>query len=189
MKGFSLMEVLIAMSVAVVAGVLLMGMWVQNNNVFYKEQAVSSQQVNVNDVSDQISLSIRSAASVATSLSHNSVLYTTGLEALVLTIPSIDANQKVIEDTFDHIIIAKDSQNTKVLKKFVVPNGASNRKSENKVLTTKLSEINFYYLDQNNLAVSPTSAAKINFSFKVLENYGGKTEESSKSGQVNLRND
>jgi hypothetical protein len=136
----------------------------------------------------EISEAIKHASSIVP-ISQGDPQYLTGLETIVLALPAIDAQGNVIGETFDHLIISKDPQNPKILRKLLQKDSSSARKGENKVLATKLSKINFYYLDAEGKTVSPAGASKINFVLNLNEATGlNKSEDSSSSSQVNLRN-
>jgi type II secretory pathway pseudopilin PulG len=187
-QGFSLVEVLLVVSVSSLVGVLLLSVFTQNNGLFIQQSARVAQGLSKNDAFTEISESIKYAASIVP-LSQGNPQYVTGLETIVLALPAIDAQGNVIDQTFDHLIISKDPQNPKILRKLLQKDDESARVSENKVLVTKLSKINFYYLDQEGKSVTPTSATKVNFVLNLNEATGlNRSEDSSSSSQVNLRN-
>ncbi len=186
--GFSLVEVLLVVTVSSIAGVLLLTIFTQNNGLFIQQSARVAQGLNLNDSVTEISDSIKYAASIVP-ISQGNPQYTTGLETIVLALPSLDAQGNIIDQTFDHLIITKDLQNPKILRKLLQKDASSSRLYINKVMTTRLSKINFYYLDQEGKSVSPSGASKINFVINLKEVTGlNRNEDSSSSSQVNLRN-
>src|SRR5258708_5897960 len=143
--GFSLMEVLVTMGVAIIAGSLLITLLVQNNNLLYTQTARVSQRLSINDTVALINESIRQASATATSYTVGSVQYTSGASTLVLTFPSIDTSGSVIPNTYDYVVLTKDSVNPAILRRILYPDATSSRSSENRVLSTALSTISFSY--------------------------------------------
>ncbi|MBI2021692.1 hypothetical protein HYS93_02275 [Candidatus Daviesbacteria bacterium] len=189
MKGISLLEVLIYIGVASLVGIILVRIFVQNNAFFLRESAQVEQGLDTNQISSQIYDSIRNASSVAVSFVGGVTTYTSGPQTLVLTLPSVNASGSVIANTYDYLVITQDSQNAKLLRKKIFPDALSSRQSENRLLTTQLSSLTFSYYDQNSNIVSPQAASSVNFIAKVARTVNQETQESSVSGQVNLRND
>lgn len=190
MKGLSLAEVLVVVSISAIVGVLLVSFVVQNNNLFISQTAKVSQGLSANQASSQISEAIKQASAVAAVClpPSCSTEYISSLSVLVLTLPAINAAGDVIENIVDYLVISADSSNSRVLRKLVFPNSLSSRKAANQVLATKLLQLKFIYLDSSGNQVSPTSASRVNFTVNLLEKAGFSSEQSSASGQVNLRN-
>lgn len=189
MKGFSLVEVLIAGLISTIIGGILISLFVQNNNYLQSETSIATQGLSLNDTLAEIRRSIKDASSVAVNYAAGSKLYTSSLYTLVLALPSKDSNGFVITDTFDHIVITTDETKQNVLRKIVFPDALSTRKSENLVLNTNLQFIYFNYLDKSGNLVVPTSANSINITLNVKDPYNTKTKESSASTKINLKND
>jgi prepilin-type N-terminal cleavage/methylation domain-containing protein len=187
-KGFTLLEMLITLSLAGVVGVLLIQLLVQNNGFFYQQQATVSQGLNLNDAVSQISSDIRSSSAVLVGYPVATPTTSSSLTSLVVAIPSIDSSGNSISNTSDYIVISKDSSNPKVLKEWLYPDPASSRVSREKVLLKDLALINFYYKNSNGQAVSPAQATQINFVINVQTKMGTSSKESSSSAEVTLRN-
>lgn len=187
--GLSLVELLIALAVAGVAGAILMMIMLQTNNVFFQQSAKVSQGVGLNDTLSRISQAVRSASFIAEKYPVGSPTYFTGQQTLILAYPSLDASQKPISNTYDYIIISKDPLKPAILREQVFPNPVSTRKSANRVLLTNLSFLRFTYLNTTGEPMNPILAKKVEFAVKVAEKSGLSTEETSRSGEVNLRND
>lgn len=186
--GFSLVEILVALGVASVAGVILISILVSGNSLFMQQNSNVFQGLSLNHATEQINDSISQASQVANSYPEMSPTYVTSESVLVLKIPSIDSSGNIIDQKFDYIVISQDDQKSNILRKRVFPDPSSSRKNENGVLATTVSSLTFSYLDSNNITVSPPSATKISFSIMLTEKAGSDNKTSSVSGQVNLRN-
>lgn len=187
MRGFTLIEVLVAAATASVAGILLITVLVQNNGLVYDQSAKVSQSLNLNDAASNINDLVKNASAIAATNLIGSPTYTTNSSTLVLSLPSLDASGNIISDTFDYAVITKDT-NPQVLKKIVFKSPSSTRRVENIVLAGKLDSVVFSYLDDNGNTVSPTAATKVNYTINLKQKIGVGNEQSSASGEINLRN-
>jgi prepilin-type N-terminal cleavage/methylation domain-containing protein len=187
-RGFSLMEVLIVTLIASVVGVLLVSFVFQSNGLFYQQSSKVSQGIATNDVIDEVRETALNSSAIASSYPVVSPQYTSGTSTLILELPSVDNAGNMIGNTHDYVVFTKDSQSPKIFRKLVFPNAQSARKSENMVLSTRLSLLNFYYLDETDKVVSPTLATQINLVINQSEKAGSFNQQSSASATVNLRN-
>lgn len=188
-SGFSLLELIISISVASVIGIILVVILVQNNGVLFQQNAKVSQGLTINNTALQINDSIRSASGVVASNLVGSPTFQTSAQTLVLAIPSLNPQGAVIPNVSDYLIITKDTQKPKILKKIIFVDPQSSRKSENMVLATTLKNLSFEYFNDQNNPVTFNSATKINYVLNLDETSGLLAQESSASGEVNLRND
>ena len=186
--GFSLVELVIVIILAGIAGTILVSIFVQNNGVFYTQTAKVNQGLSLNNTSTEIQEVLRAANGIASNNPIGSPQYSTNSTTLVLTLASIDSLGNVIEGKYDYIIITRDAQKAYILKKIVFPDPSSSRKGENLVLATKLSQIEFKYLDNSGNPVSPLSASKVNYIINLSEKASYGTENASASSVINLRN-
>lgn len=188
-KGISLVEMLIALTLISLVGVLMVYLAVQNSGLFFRETAKVSQGLSINDASTAISDLIRGSSGVVSTYVDGGTTYSSGLDTIIVSLPSVDAQGNVIENTLDYAVITRDPSQQTVLRKRVFPNALSSRKSENQVLVTELYNTSFYYLNNSGVQVSPSAASKVNFVINLKENTGINSHESSSSGEVSLRND
>lgn len=187
-NGFSLIEILIASALAGIVGTLLISILVQNQGLFLQQDAKVSQGIGLNNAVATVNESIKMSAGVVLSNPIGSPQYTTDTDTLVLSLSSIDSNGNIIDDTFDYLIIYLDGPGNSVLKKKVIVSPTSARNGEEKVLVNQISQLTFSYLDQNGSPISPISSSKINFVINLAQKAGYKNEQSSASGEINLRN-
>lgn len=186
--GFTLIELLILIAVSAVAGALLVSIMVTSNRLFVHQGNKVSQGLSLNDSVNEISRMIKLSSRVVGSYPDPSPEFTTDSTTLILSLPSIDAQNKIIDNTFDYAVIFRDSQKPNLLKLAVYPDPQSSRKSQNKVLSNILSKIIFTYLDNNNNPVLPSQADKVNFVVNLEESAGSLSQTGSASGQINLKN-
>lgn len=186
-QGFSLMETLIVVGTSSIIGVVLISLFVQNNSVFHNQSVRTSQNISSNDAYAHISEAIRQASAI--SASYNAPpTYTTNANTLVLQLPAVNSSGAIIADVYDYMIITRDSQNPTLLKEIVYPNGQSARPASNQIIAKDVSSVVFYYLDSNHAPITPINATSINFVINLSTLISNKPQQSSVSGQINLRN-
>lgn len=187
MRGFSMLEMLIAAGIALILGSFLLSIMVNNNTLFYKQNSVVSEGLDLNDAIHQIDSYIREAAQVADAYTYGSDTYTTGSETLILKIPALSASGPMT-NVFDFAVITKDPANPKYLRLKLFPSSQSTRLSVDKILTLILDSVSFEYLDNNNSTVSPDMAAKVKVSIQVLAKTGTVGSPRSSTSVTGLRN-
>lgn len=179
MKGLSLMEVLIAMGIAIVVGGLLLIIIVNSAGLFYKQSSKVEQGRNINDALTQIRQNIKQSSSIDP---------TSTPEQLVLKISSIDSSGDIIADTFDNFVFSKDQRNLR-FKTF--PNALSSRKAQDQIFSTSVDSLNFQYLDLANPPneVAPVSAVKVRITLTLKQKSGADYETNTATTEASLRND
>lgn len=187
-RGFSLVEVLIGVTISGLAGILIVALLVQNNGLFFQQSAKVTQGLAVNDAASQVNELIKSSSFVASTNLIGSPLYSTSSDTLVLALPVFDSGGNLVSNVYDYAILTRDSPNFSVLRKIIFVSPQSSRKSENRVLATKLARVTFVYFDDSGNVVSPTAASRVNFIINLDEKAGYSNQQSSTSGQINLRN-
>lgn len=188
-RGWSLIEILIVMTVAAVAGGLLINLMVSSNRLFFDQSAHISQGLSLNQTELELTDLIKvSAGVVAQYPVSGSPLYTTDSNTLIIKLPALSATGGVIESVYDFAVIEPDAVKPEVLRKQIFKDSASFRKAENKVLSTNLNALTFNFLDANNNPVSPALAERISFIISLSTKSGFSEKESIGSGTVNIKN-
>lgn len=186
-QGLTLIEILVAMGIATIAGVLLLVIIVNSAGIFTKQMPKVSQGLNINDGLSIVRNSIKQAYGVASQYTNGSTTYTSGATQLILQLSSIDSTGNIIENTFDYFVFYLD-QNYFRFKAY--PDIASIRKSEDRVLANLVESLNFQYLNSTNppQEVIPTNAQKIRVSLKLNQKAGADYETSIATSEANIRN-
>ena len=187
-RGLTLIEVLVAMWIAVVAGSLLVVIMVNSAGFFTNQSSKMQQGLNINDSLLQVRNSIKQASAVAVSYTSGPTTYTTGSNLLVLKVLSIDSLNNLIDDTYDYFVFFRD-QNLLRFKTF--PNPASSRKSSDRIFSTIVDSINFQYFNSAipPVEVAPASATNVRVSLSLRQKNGLKYEIKTGTSEANLRND
>lgn len=180
MKGLTLVEVLIAMGIAAIVGVLLLAVIVNSTGLFYQQSSEVEQGLNINDALLQIRQNIKQSAGIdPTSTSGE----------LVLKISSIDSSGNIIADTFDKFVFSKDQ--TKLRFK-TFPDAASSRSAQNQIFSTNLDNLKFQYFDNvspPNEVTPPTAASKVRITLTLRQKSGAGYETQTATTEASLRND
>lgn len=187
MRGFSLVEVVIATGTALVVGVILVAILISNTGLSYKQSALVNEGLSLNDALQKIDENIRQAASVAPGYPLDTPQYISGGETLVLKLPALGVND-VINGVYDYAVIRKESTGSKILKLQTFPDPSSRRKAQNLVLTTILDSIIFYYLNDDLVEVTPVSSKQVKVSLSVLSQTGSVGSSRTSISITSLRN-
>lgn len=186
-EGFTLVEILIAAGIALIVGIILSSILVNNNGVYYKQSAIVNEGLSLNDTISTINKNIMQALAIASSYPEVSPTFTSNTETLILKLSAFN-NEEIIKDVYDYIIIYKDSTNQKVLKLQIFPGLGSERVASIFVLTNILQDLVFSYLDKDGNPISPATATSIGVKLTVLSKTGSIDSSRSSSSVTNLRN-
>ncbi|MBI2019148.1 hypothetical protein HYS95_00575 [Candidatus Daviesbacteria bacterium] len=186
-KGLTLVEVLVAMGIVTVTGVLLVAVIVNSTGVFSKQSSKIQTGVSINDSLMQIRGAIKQASGIAETLTQGSATYTTGSDQLILKVISIDSSNNIIEETFDYFVIFQDQN---ILRFKIFPDAQSSRSSADKILSVSLDGILFQYFNSGipPSEVTPAEATKIRVSLKLKQKAGSSFEINTATSEANLRN-
>lgn len=187
MRGFTLIEVIIAAGITSVIGILLLVIMVNTTGVFYKESSRVSQGLNINDAQSQIRESIKQASSIATSYTQGLTTYTSGATQLVVKVPSIDSTNNIISNTYDFYVFFLDQNK---LRFKIFPDASSARKSQDQIFSTSLDSLKFQYSDASNppVEVAPNVSVKVKTTISLKQKSGANYETTIATSEANLRN-
>lgn len=179
MKGLTLLELIIASAISVIAGGLLVLVMYNSTTLFRHQSSKISEGLNLNDALLQIRSVIKQAAAVEDF---------SGPEKLVLRVASHDFSGNIIDNTFDQFMFYLDGNK---LRFKVFPDALSFRKSEDQILSTSVDSMLFMYFNSASppVEVPPVSAAKIRVSLTLKQQIGSVFEVITDQTEVNLRND
>ncbi|MDP3973854.1 MAG: hypothetical protein Q8P92_03395 [Candidatus Daviesbacteria bacterium] len=188
-KGFSLIEVLVLTTVGILAGGLLVAILVNNTGVVYHQTSRVSQGLNINDALIKIRSLVKESSAVASEYPEGSSTpdYQTSNSQLVLKMNVIDSQGSVVADVFDYAIFFKDENR---LRMIIFADPQSIKGSEDMVLAKQVLSINFDYLDDEGVNVSPsTLAQKVKATIVLQEKAGYSLETGVATSEASLRND
>lgn len=186
-RGLTLIEVLIAMGIAVVAGVLLLVIIVNSAGLFTQQASKVQEGLNTNDALAQVRNAVKQASSVASSYTGGGTTYTSSDSQLVLKVISVDPANNIILDTYDYFVFFKD-QNILYFKSF--PDPASSRKAVDRILANITDNLKFQYFNSANppVEVAPTTAKKVRITVTLKQKLGTVFETNTATSEANLRN-
>ena len=186
-KGLTLIEVLVAMGIAMVVGVLLVVIMVNSAGLFTNQSSKVQQGLNINDALSQVRSSLKQASAVATQYSSGGSTYTTGTNQLVLKVSSIDSSGNIISNTFDYFVFLKDQN---LLRFKIFPDPGSSRQTKDQIFSTSLDDLIFKYF--NSAAppseVAPEDATKVRITLTLKQKIGVNYETQISTSEANLRN-
>lgn len=187
-KGVTLIEVLVAMSIVTVAGVLLLVIIVNSAGLFSQQSSKVETGLSINDAISAVSANIKQASNVATSYTDGATTYTSSGSQLVLKVPSLDVVGNIIANTFDYFVFFKDQN---FLRFKIFPDPLSLRPGKNQILSNSLDSLYFQYLNWATppVEVVPASATKIRITLTLKQKAGAGFEVNTATSEANLRND
>lgn len=186
-KGFTLPELIIASTVAVVISGLLLVIMVNSTGLFYEQSSKVSQGVSANDALSDVRQTARSAISVAVQYPETGTPeYTSSQTTAVFKVASIDSSGDIIFNTSDYIVYYLDDNK---LYERTAPNAQSNREDKIRVLSNRVEIILFEYLDSYGDIVATNVASKVKITMGLKELIGGVSQTHIATSEANLRND
>ena len=179
-KGLTLIEILVAMGIAAVVGVLLVVVIVSSAGLFSNQSSKVQTGLNSNDVLTAFRSSIKQANAVASQFVSGQTTYTTGVSQLVLQVPAIDSSNNIISNTYDYFVFYLD-QNYLHFKVF--PDVLSSRETTDRIFSNSVDSFKLQYFNSATppVEVSPISAARVRMSVAL--------KQSIATSEANLRND
>lgn len=186
-RGFTLPEILIVMMLSVLTGTLLIGILINNSELVYKQSSRVSQGLEINDTLSNIKSYIRQASSVASSYPQTPpATYTSNSSQLVLKFASLDANDDIIQNSFDYVVYLKDEDKLRIL---VLPDPQSFRDPKDSILAKNVDSLIFDYYDSAGVSTTPTVATRVKVSVVLKQKAGSKVEINTATAEAILRND
>ncbi len=185
MRGYTLVETIIAIALFAILGVGIASfvyIYVEYNSFLLRQNMESEVQNSHWQTLGDLELAIRQTKQATSSLIIDGVNYETSSTTLVLELYSIDEEQNILEDYFDHFVYYFDSNNTSTLMKRVVASVSSSRQSIWQPLNKNVENLRFFY-DNSNFA----SSTKITIALKTKKEYQGIIKTASTTMEAALR--
>ncbi len=185
-KGFTLIEMIITLTLTAVIGVVLMVVLVNSLSLQTTQSARVMQGLGINTALSDINSWVRRASGV--SVGYPAVTpytYTTGVNSLVLKVPSIDGAGAVINDVYDYVVFVVESSK---LKEIIFPNALSARRQSNKILTDNVALVNFSFQNTVGQSVAPSSASVVTVTINLSQKASYANEENAGTSKMRLRN-
>ena len=177
--GFTLVEVIIGMTVSVLVGGLLLSLLVNNARLSTEQSAKVTQGIDANETTVNIATYIKQAAGVdpASDGTH-----------LVLKLPSIDSSGDFIANAYDLVSYLRDEDK---IRQKVIPNVSplSSRNALNRILAFNCTELIFEYFDALGSATVPSLATKVKVSVKLEQDTGSGLQTDIATTEAEFRND
>lgn len=187
-RGLTLVEVVVSLGIASVAGILLMVIILNSTNVSLDQSLKVEQGVDINNALSQMKLLIKQSGGViAYYPDAMSPTYTTSATQLILNIPSLDPVGQLIQNKFDVFVFYKSGSQLK-MKSF--PDVQSSRKSADQMLSNKIESVDFKYFDSANppQEISPASSTRVKITLTLKQQKGLGFETSTATAEANIRN-
>ncbi|HTK04362.1 MAG TPA: hypothetical protein VL500_02165 [Candidatus Eisenbacteria bacterium] len=146
-RGFSLMEALTVIGVMTIVLLMVDQIFAVSYDVYVKQSARTENENGATFAARNISELARGAEEVETSHVINSTTYTTSSDLLVLKVPTLDASNNVVANSYDYIAIYRDGTVTTEIWSDTAPAAGSKRASGKKLVTAYNTILKFRFND------------------------------------------
>ncbi len=184
-SGFSLAEILIAISISSIIMLILGYVFVSYFKLFNNVKSLVEVSSSNKLILDELISQIREGESIVSSC-PGCGSYVTGPGTLILQLWPLDTNNVPFEPTstnYDYVIYSLDpAQNTNLVK-IIVPDATSTRSASTKIMASDILNLAFAY---NN--ADPTQANEITVNVQNSLKITGRTQTTSQQIKAVLRN-
>lgn len=184
-NGFSLTEILVVSLITVIVGGFIVSILFNTTGIYYNQSAQTQQSMDLNDTFSKVRSSIRQSKFVATGYPEGSPTYTSGINTLVLKIPSVNSSGNTISDTYDFAIVTK-SQDKLYYKLF--PDAISARSSDDQILASNVDNVYFNYYDSAGTEVNPETSSRIKITLTLKQKAGAGYKVNTATSEASIRN-
>lgn len=184
-KAFSLVEIVIVMSLLSVIALFLGYIFVSHYRLFNNVKSLVEVSSSNKLVLDELITQIREGETIVSTCSGCGS-FTTGSGTLILQLWPLDANETPFEPTssnFDYVIYTQDPIKSTNLLKIIVPDATSTRTASTKIMASDISILNFTY---NN--ADPTLANEVTVNVQNSIQITNRTQTTSQQIKAVLRN-
>jgi len=186
-KGISIIELLVTIVIFTIVSGILVAIFISGWRTFHWQSSQADTQAQAKFVTSTISREIQQADRVLASRTFGAESYTSSATTLILEIPSIDANQYIIEGSYDFEVFYLDPADPKKLKLKREANPSSARRTETKTISGSIENLTFVY-KKGDVEVSPAESEIVTIKITTSQTSYGKTQKTSLVGQAKLRN-
>lgn len=185
-SGLTLVELIVGIGLTMVVVTVLLNIFRSS----YQSQAFSftggNLQVTARGTLDRINRQIRQATNVTDALET----YASGNNELILQLPAIDANQAIINSTYDYVIYRLDPATPTKLKEIVIADASSSRRNDTRTILANVNSISFTYYNTDNQIIENSLAdtKRIRYQINSSQTKYGKSVPITYSEQATLRN-
>jgi prepilin-type N-terminal cleavage/methylation domain-containing protein len=144
-SGFTIIEIVITLAISVFVFMIIADIFISHNRLFNTQSALADVTINTSLALNRLQRIIKTADEVVAARTINSVNYTTGRETLILRLPSIDASQNIIANTFDYAAFHLNPLKPAELVFSLQADPASVRRTGDTLISSYVEKINFNY--------------------------------------------
>ncbi len=176
--GFTVVEMVVVVAFVAVFAFILSYLAIFQFTIYNTQTANLTIAADARTATDEVDTYVRQAHRIATSYST----YSTGTQALVLQIPSIDGSGQAISATYDTVVFYLTGTD---FYRQLFPDAASSRVASTKKLAANIDTANFSFTYNN---ASLSLATQVTTNIAIKQAVGAQTKSISFSSQATLRN-
>lgn len=185
MKGFTLIETLIALTITILISGLLLATLLNSTNVYQNQSKKIEQGLETNTALSTIRENIKTASSVVEQYQIGSQTFISDQDTLVLSHSSIDSSGNIISAADDYLVFTVDD---KFLQFKLFAHEQSSRKNQDQILTKNVDNIVFEYFDSDGQISLPKDASKVKATIVVSQKDGLNQLSLTATSEATLRN-
>ena len=182
-KGFGVFEIIIGLVVISTIFLVLMDSFLMHGRLFRAGSTQSEMQYCKARIGEHFSKYIRSANAVVSSATINAEDYVTDRDTLILSIPSINPQNDVIEGSYDYLVFYRGASKDEEFYYYLKPDAQSSRNAIEKQLCSCMGSIDFSY-NNNKPELSDTVLVEAVFSKTI----GNAVQTLQFSGRYQINN-
>ncbi len=182
-RGFIMVEVAVVVGIISVMSIILADISISPGRLFSAESAKNDLQLQGVRVINGMGKIIKLADQVVATKTINSKNYTTSGQTIILRLPSVDSEGKVINEKYDYAVFYLDSQNEKSCLLSLEPDPLSSRALIEKLLSDSCQSLRFIYDEENYEDVS-----SVMVELTLSKDVFARVQSFSLNRKINLRN-
>ncbi len=177
------MEAIVYLAIASIVMLIITQIFISQTQVYDRETGQADIELYAKSALNALTSNSISALEVTDTHTFGGTSYASSSSTLILTLPSIDANQTMIANKSDYVVFYLSAANPAMLYMKIDADVSSSRKSTTKLLASFVEGLNFRY----NVAI-PTDATKVEVALNLSKVVRGVTHTTQASTAIFLKN-
>jgi len=145
-KGFTLLELIIVLAIALVCFLIVLGMYISQSKLYTNESDISELQTINSIAQEAISGTIEQGMEIIETRTINGIPYTSDSNTIIVKLPAYNASKQIINGIYDYVVFDFDSENSKIISNTEIGTGSARLPSE-KMIADFAGALNFRYND------------------------------------------
>jgi prepilin-type N-terminal cleavage/methylation domain-containing protein len=181
-RGFTLLEIIIVLAIALVCFLVILGMYISQSQLFTNESNIAELQTINSIAQETLSGTIEQGMEIIESRTINGTAYASDSDTIIIKLPAYNASKTIINGIYDYIAFNFDTVNSKIISNTETGTGSA-RISGEKTVANFVSALNFRY--NSNVW---TSVNEVEMTLATKKEIGGAEREEQTFKTIQLKN-